>query len=133
METDALAVTSGLRTFGAAERAVRRALLIPDDADPAEAGDFHGAFSRSVVVSAIRCLLTYIVLPFVAPLIGWIQGVGPAVGLLVGSVAIWFNLSSMRRFFVAVHRWRWGYFTVGASVIVLLVVLMAHDLTSILT
>ena len=129
MEAEALAVPSDLRRFSTAERAVRRALLIPDDIDRASAGDFHGAFSRSVAVSAIRCLLTYIVLPFIAPLVGWIQGVGPVVGLLVGSVAIGFNLSSMRRFFVAEHRWRWGYFAIGASVIALLLVLMAHDLT----
>jgi hypothetical protein len=112
--------------LSSAECAIRWALRI-GDAPPSAAGDFHGAFSRSIAVSAVRCLLTYIVLPFVAPLIGVVSGVGPVVGLVVGSIAIGFNLASMRRFFIARHRWRWGYFAIGATVIVLLLFLMVGD------
>ena len=32
--------------------------------------------------------LTYVIFPFVAPAIGFARGVGPLVGLLIGSVAI---------------------------------------------
>lgn len=132
MEAEALTVPPDLRRFSPAERAVRRALWIPDQAERSSAGDVHGAFSRSLVVSALRCLLTYIILPFVAPLVGVIQGVGPVVGLALGSVAVAFNIASIRRFFVAEHRWRWGYGAIGASMICLLGVLMANDIARLL-
>jgi hypothetical protein len=132
VEAEALTVPSDLRRFSPAERAVRRALWIPDAAERSSAGDVHSAFSRSMVVSALRCVLTYIILPFVAPLVGVIQGVGPVVGLALGSVAVAFNVASMRRFFVAEHRWRWAYAAIGGAVICLLAVLMAHDLSRLL-
>jgi hypothetical protein len=132
VEAEALTVPSDLRRFSPAERAVRRALWIPERIERSSAGDVHGAFSRSMVISALRCLLTYIVLPFIAPLVGVIQGVGPMVGLALGSVAVAFNVASIRRFFVAEHRWRWGYAAIGASVICLLAVLMANDIARLL-
>jgi hypothetical protein len=58
--------------------------------------------------------------------------VGPVVGLALGSVAVAFNVASMRRFFVAEHRWRWAYAAIGGAVICLLAVLMAHDLSRLL-
>lgn len=85
------------------------------------------AFNTSMLVSAARCLLTYVVLPFVAPLLGHANGVGPAIGIPLGVVAIVFNVRSIRRFWTADHRWKWGYTAIGAAVIVLLVVLLAGD------
>jgi hypothetical protein len=132
VEAEALTVPSDLHRFSPAERAVRRVLWIPDQVERSSAGDVHGAFSRSMVISALRCVLTYIILPFVAPLVGVIQGVGPLVGLALGSVAVAFNVASIRRFFVAEHRWRWGYGAIGGAVICLLAVLMANDISRLL-
>ena len=81
-------------------------------ADPAA-----NAFSVSMVISGIRCLLTYVVFPWVLPLLGLATGVGPAIGLVVGTVAIGFNLASIRRFWVSDHRWTWLITLVNASVI----------------
>ena len=58
-------------------------------------------FSRSVVISGIRCTLTYVIFPFVAPLIGIAASVGAVIGVLIGVVAIVFNVMSIRRFFKA--------------------------------
>lgn len=96
-------------------------------------GEVQRAFSRSILVSAVRCLLTYIVLPFVAPLVGAAKGVGPVLGLTLGTVAIVFNVLSIRRFWAANHKWRWGYTVVGLSVIALLLVLMAGDVSELLS
>ena len=47
---------------------------VPDNADAGTADQTsepaERVFSKSVVISGIRCLLTYIVFPFVAPLVG---------------------------------------------------------------
>jgi len=95
--------------------------------------EVHRAFSQSILVSAVRCVLTYLVLPFLAPAIGFAKGVGPWIGLPLGLVAIAFNIKSMRRFWAANHKYRWAYTFVGGSVIALLLVLMAGDLAELLT
>jgi len=110
-----------------ADRAMRRLLRV-DDRGPRRSGaELQQAFSASILVSATRCLLTYVFLPFVAPAVGVAAGVGPWIGLPLGAVAIAANIATMRRFWAADHRWRWAYTAVGAGVIVLLVVLMAGD------
>ncbi len=110
----------------AADVAVRRLLRIPDG-PPAPEGAAQRAFSTSILVSATRCLLTYIVLPFLAPALGLAAGVGPAVGIPIGVVAIGSNVLTIRRFWAADHRWRWAYTTIALTVIALLLVLMVED------
>lgn len=90
------------------------------------------AFSTSILVSATRCLLTYIVLPFVAPLFGWAADVGPGLGIAIGGVAIGSNVLTIRRFHAAQHRWRWAYTAIALTVIALLLVLMGEDVVDLL-
>ena len=111
---------------------MRKLLRVDEVAPRRSRSDLHQAFSRSMLVSGTRCLLTYLVLPFVAPALGFAAGVGPYIGLPLGTVAIVSNVVTMRRFWAADHRWRWAYTAVGASVIVLLLVLMAGDVADLL-
>jgi hypothetical protein len=115
----------------AADAAMRRVLRIPDGRAAPE-GAAQRAFSTSILVSATRCLLTYVVLPFLAPALGLAAGVGPAIGIPIGIVAIASNVLTIRRFWAADHRWRWAYTAVALTVIALLLVLMAEDLVSLL-
>jgi len=85
------------------------------------------AFSMSMVVSGIRCLLTYIVFPWLLPLLGVATGVGPAIGLVVGTIAIGFNIASIRRMLASEFRWRVAIMVVNVAVIGLLLVLMGLD------
>ena len=94
----------------------------------AKQAELHKAFSTSILVSATRCLLTYVVLPFLAPLVGFAKGVGPWIGIPLGVVAIFFNVLSIRRFWAAEHKWRWVFTVIGVSVICLLSVLIVDDL-----
>ncbi|MGH9183958.1 MAG: hypothetical protein ACRDZ9_09165 [Acidimicrobiales bacterium] len=89
--------------------------------------DVHRAFSVSILVSAVRCLLTYVVLPFAAPAVGVATGVGPWIGIPLSGVAVAANVVSIRRFWLVGHRWRWAYTAVGCGVIALLVVLVVGD------
>ncbi|MEM9565024.1 MAG: hypothetical protein AAGA93_20540 [Actinomycetota bacterium] len=89
-------------------------------------------FSRSVVISGIRCTLTYVILPLVAPFIGLAPNVGPAIGLSVGTVAIAANVYSIRRFWRADHRWKVHATVLHCAVLVLLAVLMVLDLRELL-
>lgn len=124
--------TAAVRTRPPADRAMRRLLRIQAAAPRRSTTELQQAFSTSILVSATRCLLTYIVLPFVAPALGVAAGVGPWIGLPLGTVAIVSNVVTMRRFWAADHRWRWAYTVVGAGVIVLLLILMAGDVADLM-
>ena len=86
-------------------------------------------FSVLMVVSGVRCGLTYVILPFLAPLVGVGSGVGPWVGLPLGIVAITANVFSIRRFWSGNRRWKLPMAVINLSVIVLLLVLVAGDLS----
>lgn len=119
--------------------------LCPDDGVDPSAGDgadaaaptdpnaaITKAFSLSVVISAVRCLLTYILFPWVLPLLGLAKGVGPVVGITVGVVAIGFNIASIRRFQRSGHQYRHWISVLNVAVIGMLVVLIVRDVTELL-
>jgi len=81
-----------------------------------------------MVVSGIRCLLAYIVLPFVTPFLSLAPGVGPILGIVIGTIAIGANVWSMRRFWRLQHPWRKQVTVIHLMVIGLLVVLVALDI-----
>ena len=61
---------------------MRRLLRLPVDAPPGSAQGARKAFQTSLVVATFRCLLMYVVFPFVLPALGLAKGVGPAIGLV---------------------------------------------------
>jgi hypothetical protein len=111
-----------------ADRRMRRLLRLPVDAPRASLVDVHNAFSRSIAISATRCLLTYVLLPLLAPVLNLSGGLGPVLGLLLGTVSMIAIVAATRRFFAADHRWRWGYVVVGGGIFALLVVQAVIDL-----
>ena len=112
---------------------MRRLLRLPLDAPAGTAAGARQAFQTSIMVAAVRCVLMYLVFPFVLPALGIARGVGPAIGLVVNSVAMVCIVMSMRRFFRADHPKRWWYAAIGGSVFVLLVYLAVVDLVDLLT
>lgn len=101
--------------------------VLPDVGNRAGA---ERAFKLSVLVSGIRCTLAYVVLPFLTPFLGLAPGVGPALGLPIGTVAIVANVASARRFWKLGHPWRRPITVVHAVVIAFLLVMMAMDLAA---
>jgi hypothetical protein len=94
--------------------------------------EITGVFSRSVVISGIRCTLAYVVFPWLLPLVGLAESTGPVIGLVIGVVAIGFNLASIRRFHASDHRWKWPITALNVSVILLLMVLAVEDIQALL-
>ena len=90
-------------------------------------------FSLSIVISGTRCLLTYIAFPWVLPVLGIAGGVGPVVGVIVGVVAIAFNLLSIRRWRASGHAWRVPLMTLNTIVITFLLVLVAIDVSALVS
>lgn len=86
----------------------------------------------SILISAIRCTLTYVILPIVAPLVGWAAGVGPAVGIPIALIALWANMASIKRHWHSDHRWKWPVSLLNVGIIVLLVILLVLDIGQLL-
>lgn len=89
-------------------------------------------FSMSMVVSGIRCVLAYVLLPFVTPFLGLAPGVGPALGVVIGAVALAANGYSLRRFWRLRHPWRKPITVLHVGVISFLLVLLVQDVTALL-
>lgn len=113
----------------AADRFMRRLLRV-DRAEPTSAAAARKAMQTSVAFSGARCLLTYIVFPFVLPLIGLATGVGLIIGAVIGVLAIVNIVISMRRFWRSDHRSRWAYTAFGSAMMAFLVVLTVLDVVA---
>ncbi len=115
------------RVDGRADRVMRRLLRLPTDAPSASPDSARRAFQTSIMVATVRCLLMYIVFPFVLPAVGIAGGVGPVIGLLISIVAITAITMSVRRFWRADHSKRWHYTVLGFAVIAFLLGLVVVD------
>lgn len=112
---------------------MRRMLRLPLDAPAGTAEGARKAFQTSMMVAAVRCVLMYLVFPFVLPAVGVAGGIGPALGLAVNTAAMVAIVMSMRRFFRADHPKRWHYAALGGAVIVLLGYLAVVDIADLLS
>jgi len=84
-------------------------------------------FSISIAISATRCTLTYVLIPWIFPFLGRTTGVGPLVGIIIGLAAIVANVFSIRRFHRADHRWKWQMTVINSLVIALVTYLVVID------
>ena len=111
------------------ETVVRRVLRIPDAAPTRSRTDAaHRIFSTSMVISAVRCLLSYIVFPVIAPVLGAATGIEPYVGIPIGIIALVFDVRGIRRFWIASHKYRWQVSAVYLAVMVLVMILVVRDI-----
>jgi hypothetical protein len=98
------------------------------DAKTASAGRAERAFGFSLLVSGIRCILQYVVLPFILPLVGIAAEVAVPLTLAINLVAFVLILLSLRRFWQINYRHKWQYLYVAVTAWVLLGVFIALDL-----
>jgi hypothetical protein len=133
MATTAVTARESSPPRSRADRVMRRVLRLHVDGPAGTAEGARKAFQTSILVATVRCLLMYIVFPFVLPAIGLANDVGPAIGLAISAAAIVCIVMSMRRFWRADHPMRWWYGALGGTVLCFLVALVVIDLTTLLT
>jgi hypothetical protein len=120
---------TGART--SADRVMRRLLRVEG---PAQRGAIFGArdaMSRSILVSAVRCIITYLVVPVAVPALGVLDVVAAPLSIALCALAAFMSVRSVRRFFLADHPKRWAYTTFAAVVLVFLAVAVAADIATI--
>jgi hypothetical protein len=125
-----LVVDSPVPVRSEADRRMRRLLRLPEHGPRGSIAGAQSAFSRSVWISASRCLLTYVLLPVLGPLVGLSGRVGPVLGLSLGAVSVVAIVAATRRFFAADHRWRWRYAAIAGAILVLLFVQAVIDVAA---
>jgi hypothetical protein len=107
---------------------VRRLLRIQERPHHISEAQANATFQKSMVISGIRCTLTYVIFPIVLPLLSIAKGVGLAIGVVIGTFAIVCDVFTIRRFFAADHRYRWHFSAIALGIITLLFVLLAEDI-----
>lgn len=124
---DAAAVAAGVPERSAWDLRARRALRLPADAPRESLLGANNAFAKSMWISATRCLVTYVALPLLGPIVGLSGAFGPALGIVLSLVSMTAIFFSVRRFFAGDHPWRWRYSAIGGGVFILLLIQLFQD------
>ena len=103
-----------------------RLLRLPEDATSTQA-EAQSAFQTSIVISSVRCLLTYIVLPFVVPIFAFLGSVARPIEIVASIAAMVSITMSMRRFWRARHPKRWHYGVLGGLMFCFVTYLLVWD------
>jgi hypothetical protein len=119
-------------TRSSADQFMRRLLRLPEGTT-STAAEARSAFQKSLAFTTVRCLLMYIIFPFVLPLLGIAGGVGPVISIVVGLVAMVSIVYSIRRFWRADHSKRWHYTVFGTTIIAFLIWVTIKDTIEVFT
>jgi ABC-type iron transport system FetAB permease component len=76
-------------------------------------------FETPLLVSAVRCTLRYVLLPFVLPLAGLASGAALGVLLVLDAIAAIAIVSTLRRLWRTQHPSRWQYLSLALGLAVL--------------
>ncbi|NNN16607.1 MAG: hypothetical protein HKL82_12240 [Acidimicrobiaceae bacterium] len=114
-------------------RQIYRVLRISkvDDSAPKQA-EAQRLFSFAMVISGLRCILSYLILPILLPALGLgaTASLGAAIGIPVGVVALFFDVKGIRRFWVANYRYKVQMTVIYLMVIGLVSYLVIRDIVS---
>lgn len=81
----------------------------------------------SLVLSAVRCLITYVAVPILLPLVGWLGQVATPLSLVLSVAAMVLAVNNLRRVWLADWSGRWGYTVFSLVVLVVLGALVVLD------
>jgi len=73
----------------------------------------QNVFWASAAFSGVRCILQYVVLPFIFPLVGFAANVSEYLFIAISVVAVASMVMSLRRFWRVNYRYRWHYLVVA--------------------
>lgn len=132
VEMAATVQAPGTREHSAADRFMRRLLRVKAT-DAKAVRDAHKAFRYSVVISGIRCLISYVLIPILVPLLSFAGVLAAPIGITLCAIAVVNGIVSVRRFWISDHRSRWMYTWFMAVVFVILAVALYADISRLVT
>ena len=113
--------------FSPADRRMRAILRVGDQVDPGALLGAQKAMSKSLAVSAIRCTITYLLIPLLGSTIGLLDVFSAPLSIALCLFAGFMSIRSMRRFWIANHPKRWAYTAFASVVLVALTVGITVD------
>ncbi|HJU52328.1 MAG TPA: hypothetical protein VJ815_08355 [Acidimicrobiia bacterium] len=105
-------------------------MRIGDEVDRDAIFGARRATTRALVISGIRCTITYLLIPVLGPFVGFFDTFGPPISIALCVIAIGAGISGVRRFWLADHRSRWQYTAFIGIVVVLLLVAIGLDIVA---
>jgi hypothetical protein len=105
-------------------------LRIGDETDRNAVFRARSSTTSSIVIAGIRCIITYLLIPILTPVVGLVGVVGPWLSIALSLAAVVMGVVAVRRFFIADHRHRWAYAAFIGLVICALLVGIAMDVRS---
>lgn len=115
------------RPRSAADRIARRVLRV-EDAEPRALMPLKG----SLIISAVRCVITYALVPALVPIISGLGVLATPLSLTLSVVAAVMAVISLRRVWLADWSGRWGYTVFIGVVLAVLAVVIAFDVRALL-
>ena len=88
----------------------------------------ENALTLSLMFSGLRCLLQYVLLPFLLPIVGVAADAAVPILLLINLIAMASIFFSLRRFWTIGYKHRWSYLAVALTALTLLLAFTLHDL-----
>ncbi|NNN21840.1 MAG: hypothetical protein HKL80_07570 [Acidimicrobiales bacterium] len=85
-------------------------------------------FSISIAISGLRCILSYVLFPFILPFTGLATTSEPYLGIPIGVIALIFDVMGIRRFWAAKHKYRWIVSFVYLAVMIMVAILVGIDI-----
>lgn len=111
----------------AADRLARQLLRV-DQAEPRALMPLKG----SLVISAVRCVITYAIIPAMAPVLTGLGGLAAPIAITLSVVAGVMAVVSLRRVWLADWSRRWAYTAFILVVLALLATTVVFDTRSML-
>lgn len=90
------------------------------------------ALTFGLILSALRCTVQYVLLPFVLPWIGVAASIPPWITLVLGGLAIVSLTRNVRYLWRLHHARRWSYLALALIVTTALLLFMVMDLRNLL-
>ncbi len=88
----------------------------------------ENALTASLLFSGARCLLQYVLLPFLLPIVGIAADATVPILLLINLIAMASIFFSLRRFWAVGYAHRWRYLVVAAAALTLLIAFTIYDI-----
>jgi len=93
----------------------------------------HRAFRWAIVVSAVRCTISYVIIPILIPVLSVMGSLAAPITIALCVVALVNGWLGVRRFWVTDHRGKWGYTWFMALIYVISIVTIIHEIVKVVS
>lgn len=103
-----------------------------DKIDTEEVRAAHRAFRWAIVVSAVRCTISYVIIPVLIPILSVMGSLASPISIALCLVALVNGWLGVRRFWKTDHQGKWVYTWFMALIYVISIGTIIHEMTKVL-